>query len=151
MRSLKQFRSEQLRKLGKVTGYSYYSKDQGSQCIPGSRITLLAQLLAWADDPASAPVFWLSGRAGTGKTAVCETFCTQLSNRGLLGASFFCSIKDQDLSDVHLIIPTLAKALAATYPRFGDVLADILESLSQDPLRGMKPSEQYDVLILRPA
>ncbi|KAJ3523765.1 hypothetical protein NMY22_g11294 [Coprinellus aureogranulatus] len=89
--------------------------------------------------------------AGTGKTAVSETLCVQLSNRGLLGASFFCSIKVEDLRDVYHIIPSLAKTLAAKYSIFGDALANILQSLDKDPVQQLELSEQYDLLILRPA
>jgi hypothetical protein len=91
--------------------------------------------------------------AGTGKTAVSETFCSQLSKRRLLGASFFCSLTSQELSDVYLIIPTLAKALAKVQPAFSSALMEILDEELQgdmNPLE-MPVAEQYELLILRPA
>lgn len=121
------------------------------QCVAGSRVALVARLLAWAEDPASVHAFWLSGMAGTGKTAVSRTLCHQLSNRGLLGASFFCSIKVQNLSDVRNIIPSLAKRLAERYTEFGNALADILESGTTKLVDEMTLSEQYSFLILQPA
>ncbi|KAJ3532317.1 hypothetical protein NMY22_g7787 [Coprinellus aureogranulatus] len=144
-------KAEQLKRLGNVTDFEFYNKGQRGQCVPGSRVALLAQLLDWAEAKDSNHAFWLNGIAGTGKTAVAETLCSQLSDRGLLGASFFCSIKVQDLSDVHHIIPSLAKTLAATHPTFGDALADILESQSKNPIGQMTLAQQYDFLILRPA
>ncbi|KAJ3510183.1 hypothetical protein NMY22_g16047 [Coprinellus aureogranulatus] len=144
-------KAEQLKRLGNITDFEFYNKGQRGQCVPGSRVALLAQLLDWAEAKDSNHAFWLNGIAGTGKTAVAETLCSQLSDRGLLGASFFCSVKVQDLSDVHHIIPSLAKTLAATHPTFGDALADILESQSKNPIGQMTLAQQYDFLILRPA
>ncbi|KAJ3522097.1 hypothetical protein NMY22_g12034 [Coprinellus aureogranulatus] len=144
-------KAEQLKRLGNVTDFEFYNKGQRGQCVLGSRVSLLAQLLDWAEAKDSNHAFWLNGIAGTGKTAVAETLCSQLSDRGLLGASFFCSIKVQELSDVHHIIPSLAKTLAATHPSFGDALANILESQSKNPIGQMTLAQQYDFLILRPA
>ncbi|KAJ3522450.1 hypothetical protein NMY22_g11886 [Coprinellus aureogranulatus] len=144
-------KAEQLKRLGNIEGFEFGNKGQRGQCVPGSRVALLAQLLAWAESKDSNHAFWLDGIAGTGKTAVAETLCSQLSDRGLLGASFFCSIKVQDLSDVHHIIPSLAKTLAATHPTFGDALSNILESQSKNPIGQMTLAQQYDLLILRPA
>ena len=62
-------------------------------CTRGTRISLLSTLLDWAiADDSSSHVLWLSGMAGTGKTTVMETFCSVLNKKGLLGASFFCSL-----------------------------------------------------------
>ncbi|KAJ3509439.1 hypothetical protein NMY22_g16290 [Coprinellus aureogranulatus] len=144
-------KAEQLKRLGNITDFEFYNKGQRGQCVPGSRVALLAQLLAWAEAKDSNHAFWLNGIAGTGKTAVAETLCSHLSDRGLLGASFFCSIKVQDLSDVHHIIPSLAKTLATTHPTFGDALVNILESQSKNPIGQMTLAQQYDFLILRPA
>lgn len=130
-------------------GYVFSPKDP--QCVAGSRVALLAQLLTWAEDPDSAHAFWLSGMAGTGKTAVSRTLCHQLLKRSLLGGSFFCSIKVQDRSDVRNIIPSLARTLADRHPAFGDALADVLESGTAPLVEEMKLSEQYDYLILQPA
>src|SRR4051812_28073679 len=76
--------SDQFRKLGDVTGAEYSNDKERSECTPGTRIMLLASLLAWAGDRSSPHVYWLSGPAGIGKTAVGKTFCRQLKNRGTL-------------------------------------------------------------------
>ena len=121
-------KSDIFEKLGGVEDAEFSNAKRGSGCIPGSRISLLAMLLAWAVDPSSTHLFWLSGLAGTGKTSVSKTFCSQLNNRGLLGASFFCMLKESDQRDVYLIIPTLARILAEEQPKFGDALEKVLES-----------------------
>ena len=88
--------------------------------------------------------------AGTGKTTVTETFCSILNEKGLLGASFFCSIKSKmPRRDVRTIIPSVAKILARNHPRFRENLVQVLIACP-DPL-GMNLKDQYHTLILGPA
>ncbi|KAJ2932457.1 hypothetical protein H1R20_g4648, partial [Candolleomyces eurysporus] len=145
-------KSDTFEKLGGVKGAEFSNAQRGSGCTPGSRISLLAMLLVWAKDLCSPHLFWLSGLAGTGKTAVSKTFCSQLNNRGLLGASFFCTLSELDKKDVYLIIPTLARILAEERPKFGDALEKILESdrACRNPTE-MDLNDQYAKLILEPA
>ncbi|KAJ2925686.1 hypothetical protein H1R20_g11406, partial [Candolleomyces eurysporus] len=149
VRSLK--RSNTFEKLGGVEGAEFSNPQRGSGCTPGSRISLLAMLLVWAQDPCSPHLFWLSGLAGTGKTAVSKSFCSQLNDRGLLGASFFCTLSELNQKDVYLIIPTLARILAESRPKFGDALEKVLESdgACRTPLK-MDLKAQYAKLILQP-
>ncbi|RXW19277.1 hypothetical protein EST38_g6574 [Candolleomyces aberdarensis] len=150
VRSLK--RSNTFDKLGGVDGAEFSNPQRGSGCTPGSRISLLATLLVWAKDPRSPHLFWLSGLAGTGKTAVSKTFCSQLNDRGLLGASFFCTLSELNQKDVYLVIPTLARILAEARPNFGNALEKILESdgACRNPTK-MDLKVQYAKLILQPA
>ncbi|KAJ2934012.1 hypothetical protein H1R20_g3090, partial [Candolleomyces eurysporus] len=145
-------RSNTFEKLGGVEGAEFSNARRGSGCTPGSRISLLAMLLVWAKDLCSPHLFWLSGLAGTGKTTVSKTFCSQLNDRGLLGASFFCTLSELDKRDVYLIIPTLARILAEERPKFGDALEKILESdrACRNPTK-MDLNDQYRKLILQPA
>ncbi|KAJ2911890.1 hypothetical protein MD484_g8525, partial [Candolleomyces efflorescens] len=145
-------RSNIFEKLGGVDGAEFSNAKRGPGCVPGSRVSLLATLLAWAMEMDSTHLFWLSGLAGTGKTAVSKTFCSQLNSRGLLGASFFCTLKESDQRDVYLIIPTLARILAEERPKFGDALEKVLESDKdcRTPTK-MELKDQYLKLILQPA
>ncbi|KAF5336334.1 hypothetical protein D9611_006657 [Ephemerocybe angulata] len=144
--------SELLKKLGEVEGAEYSNPERGTGCTPGSRLALLAMLLVWATDPTSPHVFWLSGPAGTGKTAVSKTLCAELDERRLLGGSFFCTLKERDLQDVYLIVPTLARILAETRPDFGAALQDVLESDQEcrTPTK-MALDRQYQKFIREPA
>ncbi|KAF5336328.1 hypothetical protein D9611_006651 [Ephemerocybe angulata] len=145
-------KSELLRKLGEVEGAEYDNQKRGGGCTPGTRISLLATLLIWAMDRDSAHLFWLSGPAGTGKTAVSKTFCAQLAQRGTYGASFLCSVQEKDLHDVYLIIPTVAKILAEERPDFGRALEQVLlnDRSCRSP-KTMSLDDQYSKLILEPA
>src|SRR5271154_3631422 len=130
-----------LDKLGHVVGAEFNHEDRPG-CIHGTRLSLLSTLLEWATADDSSHVLWLNGMAGTGKTTVTETFCSLLNKKGLLGASFFCSIKSKTpRRDVHAIIPSIAKALARNHPRFCESLVEVLATVP-DPL-GMDLEDQY--------
>jgi NACHT domain len=129
-------------------GAEFQHEDRQS-CTDGTRVSLLGNLLSWATADDSFHVFWLNGMAGTGKTTVMETFCRYLDREGLLGASFFCSIKSRRA--VHAIFPSIARTLARNHPRFHEKLVDVLTSgKCSDPL-GMNLKDQYERLILGPA
>jgi len=73
-------------------------------------------------------VFWLNGLAGTGKSAIAQTFAERMFADGKLGASFFCSRDFADRSDLHAIFPTLAFQLAYRYPLFWKKLLQVLKA-----------------------
>ncbi|KAF5325325.1 hypothetical protein D9619_009803 [Psilocybe cf. subviscida] len=137
-----------LDKLKYVEGAGFNHEDRQG-CTNGTRIMLLADLLAWATDPTQHHIFWLNGMAGTGKTSVAETLCNLLAGRGHLGSSFFCSRKRSDRRNVRLIIPALAKALARRYPEFRTALVEVLKD--DLDFTGMGLDDQYLTLILEPA
>ena len=116
--------------------------------MPGTRVLLLVDLLRWATDKQSPHVFWLCGMAGTGKTTATESFCMILHKKEMLGASFFCSNKASDRSDIRKVFPSLAKSLASMNSGFEKELVKRLGYL--DPL-GMNIADQYQKLILEPA
>ncbi|KAF8873394.1 hypothetical protein BD779DRAFT_298641 [Infundibulicybe gibba] len=59
-----------------------------SRCYPGTREVALQAISRWVWDPASH-CFWLHGPAGTGKSAIAQTFAEQCHQDGTLGASYF--------------------------------------------------------------
>ncbi|KAF5330220.1 hypothetical protein D9611_010594 [Ephemerocybe angulata] len=143
---------ELLRKLGNADGGEYTNPERGSECTPGTRLWLLCMLMAWAEDPRSPHLFWLNGLAGTGKSAVAKTLCSKLNERGLLGATHFCTLKESELRNVYLIFPTLAKILARKHPKFGVELQKVLadEDTCGTPTK-ISLKDQYAKLILGPA
>ena len=89
--------------------------------MPGTRVGVLSELVSWSVDPDAPRVFWLSGMAGTGKSAIAWSVCEFLESTGHLGGSFFCLRGDGNRNDIKRILPTLACALAcrdAAYERF---------------------------------
>jgi len=80
-----------LGKLETAEGATYNSWTEGelSQCLPDTRTDLLEQIAGWTADQAGKRIFWLCGKAGTGKSTIARTVAKKLDDDSLLGASFF--------------------------------------------------------------
>ena len=68
------------------------------RCFEGTRVDVLGQLRRWIDEEnagnstvPNAPVFWINGSAGTGKTTLAYTFADECRRCGIPVTSFFCS------------------------------------------------------------
>jgi hypothetical protein len=113
-------------------GRAIYEAQDGDRCLDGTRKSILRKLLAWCQDTEGPRVFWLSGMAGTGKSAIARTFCETLDHSSLLGGSFFCSRLGSDRrNDVSRIFPTLAHSLAHYNEGFKLELLEILKKDSR--------------------
>jgi hypothetical protein len=100
-----------------------------STCTPGTRVSLLEDLMTWATDSNSSCVFWLNGLAGTGKSTIARTFCERLDAHGLLGASFFISRDQSERRDASNIVRSIAHQLAVCWRPVSDALcAELCET-----------------------
>ena len=79
----------------------------------------------------------MNGLAGIGKSTIARTIAEGADHRGVLGASFFFSRQEKELSDAKLFIPTIAYQLAQSYPEARSAIvtvhqrdSDIVEKLS---------------------
>ncbi|CAE6429517.1 unnamed protein product [Rhizoctonia solani] len=117
-------------------------------CTKGTRIDIMAQMLAWTDRSNFGSVYWMSGMAGTGKTTIAYSLCLELDSSRRLAASFFCSRQQPECRNVILIIPTIAYQFARCSHPFRFVLSAILEN---DPdVHTRLPHLQFDALISQP-
>jgi hypothetical protein len=67
------------------------------------------RLAEWANDGAQGlTTLWLSGMAGTGKTAIASTFAAAMADEGVLGATFFIDRQQAERRDLSRIVQTLA-------------------------------------------
>ena len=96
--------------------------------MKGTRRDVLSQLDSWLNDEQDKRVFWLNGLAGTGKSAIAQTFAERSFGDGKLGASFFCSRDFDERSSLRSIFPTLAFQLARRYSSFRKELLPILRA-----------------------
>ena len=94
----------------------------------GTRNDVLWQIERWLVDERDQRIFWLNGLAGTGKSAIAQTFAETSFADGKLGASFFCSRDSEDRRDIQNIFPTLAFQLAYRYPEFRKELLPVLKA-----------------------
>ncbi|CUA71831.1 putative WD repeat-containing protein alr3466 [Nostoc sp, PCC 7120] [Rhizoctonia solani] len=120
------------------------------ECTPGTRIGVLAHMNDWAamSNSNAGSVYWLNGMAGTGKTTIAYSLCTELESRHQLAASFFCSRLLPECRDVQRIIPSIAYQLAQYSLPFRAALFKVLE---QDPdVHTRMPSAQFKSLISIP-
>ncbi|KII92869.1 hypothetical protein PLICRDRAFT_75534, partial [Plicaturopsis crispa FD-325 SS-3] len=135
-------------KLPRVKTASFQSGNR-SECLDGTRVQLLAQIESWATSPDGHKIYWLNGMAGVGKTTIAQSVAQMLQDKGILGASFFCSRAHDERKDVNLIFPTLAYSLAKVHPAFA---VGIVEAIEKDSDVGhYSISQQYSRLISSPS
>ncbi|KAJ7186051.1 hypothetical protein C8R46DRAFT_1062298 [Mycena filopes] len=118
-------------------------------CHPGTRNTVLDDLLAWSQDNCSvATVLWLHGSAGAGKSAIAQDFASRCQEAGILGASFFFKRGSPDRGTWKGLFPTIAYQLATS---FSQLEGPIQRAVEKDKLvlgQAMRP--QMQKLLLRP-
>ncbi|KAF7972841.1 hypothetical protein HWV62_16950 [Athelia sp. TMB] len=93
-------------------------------CTTGTRQPVLERVEIWIDK--GPPIFWLNGSAGTGKSTIAFTVAEMFKQKGILGASFFCSRDDAACSNHKLIFPSIAYQLARINPQFAHYVEDIV-------------------------
>ena len=116
-------------------------------CHPGTSVTTLGQAEAWTRDVDNYPFFLLQGPAGTGKTAVAQTFSQRMCNDHCLGASFFFSRYNKDRRDPSRVFSTLAVQVAHTYPAFHEELVKMADSPG---ISYQTPHDQMELLLVQP-
>ncbi|KAF9448862.1 hypothetical protein P691DRAFT_668629, partial [Macrolepiota fuliginosa MF-IS2] len=118
------------------------------RCHPGTRRKIGGKLGTWLDDlKRSWNMMWLHGPAGTGKSAVAQTFAEHCYNRKRLGAAFFFS-RPNERNKPETVIPTLAYQLAFHCRGFNIALS---KQLADDPQWMTKtPQVQLKRLIIDP-
>jgi len=107
-----------------------YQAGHHNKCLPGTRQSVLLDIMLWAKNTQDQNVFWLNGLAGTGKSTIAQSFSEMVVNDGFLGASFFCSRDYLDRRELKNIFPTLAYQLACHYPHFR---SHIIRIIKKDP------------------
>ncbi|KAG8791876.1 hypothetical protein FRC12_007918 [Ceratobasidium sp. 428] len=134
--------------LKPVKESTYKAGSSRRGCTENTREVILRDLRRWASDSQGAKVYWMNGMAGTGKTTIAYSLCSELESSGQLTASFFCSRSLPECQDVSRIIPTIAYRLAFFYPPIKEVLCQIL---GNDPTEGVDPvMVQFEQLINEP-
>jgi hypothetical protein len=113
-----------------------------TRCCQGTRNDVLDQIIDWiefedalsdvpdasADSPVKSRIFWINGSAGTGKTTIAYTVAEECRERGILGASFFCSRDDSECSNPALIFTTIAYQLGLFSPLFKAEVSRVMAS-----------------------
>ena len=144
---------DELNKIPHVVGAGYDSirSNAPSRCFEGTRTAILEKIRDWLDRPISdttVQIYWVNGLAGIGKSTLARTVAEDARRSGLLGASFFFSRQDNELSDPTRFIPTIAYQLASSFPVVRPVITEIF--LRNPDVVKMSFMTQFNDLIIEP-
>ncbi|KAL4724496.1 hypothetical protein ACLX1H_007937 [Fusarium chlamydosporum] len=139
-----------LNQLPIAHGASFDSKaeEYNPTCLPNTRTELLRQIDGWIDDPKSKTIFWLDGKAGTGKSTISRTVARSQSKQGNLGASFFFKRGEIDRGNLDKFVPTLAYQLALSIPGVAFFIKSALDANISIVEKSVR--EQFAKLIQEP-
>ncbi|TFK23522.1 hypothetical protein FA15DRAFT_670443 [Coprinopsis marcescibilis] len=123
------------------------------RCTEGTRKAVQEDFMTWAQLPILdlaleqlRLLLWMTGAAGTGKSAIFQTIAEKADKQNLLAASFFFSYKYPARDG--MLIPTLTYQIAVKIPAIQEYLGIAITS---DPFIFSKALEkQLDVLIIEP-
>lgn len=125
-------------------------------CHPETRIAVQNEIVDWmvheseGGDPQR--ILWLSGPAGSGKTAIAGSVAEMCEEKGLLAATFFFS-SYSGLANRHskrYLVPTLAYQLIQADESVG-LGERVMAAIQRDPaVFDKRVKTQFDQLILKP-
>ena len=134
--------------IAREATYNSFAEGDLARCLSGTRTEVLAHIADWSSERNGKRIFWLCGKAGTGKSTISRTVAQAFDEAGLLGASFFFKRGRADRSYARLLFPTIARQLADSLPAIGHAIAAALDNdslLCEKHLR-----IQFDKLLLQP-
>jgi hypothetical protein len=126
---------------------SLYNRDE-LECLQGTRVELLREIMKWAIFPCQKRVFWLNGMAGTGKSTISRTVAKSLKHTNCLGASFFFKRGEGDRGNAKKFFPTLIRQLILSIPELKPSVQKVLRDVPEIASKSL--GEQFDKLLLQP-
>ncbi|KAK6971754.1 hypothetical protein R3P38DRAFT_3141306 [Favolaschia claudopus] len=99
-------------------------------CHPDTRLEILAHLTTWSEDTSdsASPILWMHGPAGTGKSAIAQSFCDKLYGQKTLAGSFFFKRGHPSRGNPTKLWPTIAYQLAQMSTPYKTAIARRLRS-----------------------
>ncbi|KAF9261564.1 hypothetical protein L218DRAFT_869929, partial [Marasmius fiardii PR-910] len=83
--------------------------------LPGTRKEILQRLCSWCEQPFKENrVFWASGAAGVGKSAIAQALSEKYTQTGQLAAAFFFSRNDPTRDKFDPFVTTITYQLATS-------------------------------------
>ncbi|KAF5328668.1 hypothetical protein D9619_011518 [Psilocybe cf. subviscida] len=122
------------------------------RCHPGTRKEVIGLIDKWRvdiqDGVTANRMFWLSGPAGAGKTAIVQTVAESWKSLGIHTANFFFFRTDASRSHPKSLISTLLYQIFNFYPAVRKAISTVLRSKPR--VLEAKLEEQIDELICAP-
>ncbi|KAK6525997.1 hypothetical protein TWF281_011038 [Arthrobotrys megalospora] len=130
--------------------FTSYRKDHGleTECLPNTRVEVLAEVAQWVAGPKDKRIFWLCGMAGTGKSTISRSVARSLLNSNQLGASFFFKRGEGMRGSAVRFFGTIASDLRRRIPELGPLIASAVAADTDICRRGL--SLQFTQLVLNP-
>jgi RecA/RadA recombinase len=140
-RSFPDLNSEELRTRLQLTRFDGSGR---SQCLEGTRTTVLADIDSWFKDDKGPMIYWLYGPAGSGKSTIATTIATDAKNKGNLGSYQFCR-----RNEIHIgmVLHTLAIDVANVD---ATVAQAVLSSNKSIDIMSFPANEQFQDLLFKP-
>ena len=113
-----------------------------------TRVNLLAQIMAWSENPHQQNIFWLNGLAGSGKSTVARTIAHKMDRQGRLGASFFFSQGEGDRGHAAKFFTSIAHCLADSIPALRGNINEAIAKRSGIAYQALH--DQWTYLIYQP-
>jgi hypothetical protein len=96
------------------------------RCHQGTREKIRDLLIQWLESQLRQwKIIWLYGPAGTGKSAVAQTFAEHCADHGRLGAAFFFS-RANGRNDPKTVVPTIAYQLGVTCVEYKAIISEVI-------------------------
>lgn len=116
--------------------------------MEGTREIVIARIMEWVDDSGDNPICWLSGPAGSGKSAIAQTIAELCAAAKTLSGSFFFVRGAGSRSSVTRFITTLAYHLALSVPATKLAIETALQTDPSIPHQSLE--DQFRKLIINP-
>ena len=97
------------------------------KCHPFTRERILQRILNWAESDSSERILWLSGSAGTGKSAIAQTISERSKQNSRLAATFFFFRTSSERNTSKCFVATLAYQIALSIPGAKELIAKAIE------------------------
>ncbi|KAF9529846.1 hypothetical protein CPB83DRAFT_237819 [Crepidotus variabilis] len=149
--------SPALAKLAKYCAFGAFlnssERPDPPRCRPQTRVKLLVEAKGWAKTKGRASsVMWLTGSAGSGKTAIAQTTAEELKDEGLvlvIGCHFFFrTSEDGKRSDGRCWVPNLVDQMVRVLPETRPVVEKVI--LENQSLFDQQPDGVLKELFLEP-
>ncbi|KAH6657963.1 vegetative incompatibility protein HET-E-1 [Truncatella angustata] len=122
--------------------------NEHGQCLLGTRIDILDEIVRWANDPHSKTVYWLNGMAGTGKSTISRTLAQRFLENNCLGATFFFKRGEGDRGGMSKFFTTIVSQLIQQLP---ETARHVQATIEADPTITSKAmGKQFQKLIIDP-